>query len=263
MEILGYIAVFFVGLMLAIIGGGGSILMVPILFYLFELPADISTSYSLFLVGFCAALGAFQYYRQDQIFFRIGIIFAVPAFIGVFIVRKFLMPIIPHSFEILDYLVTKDKLILIVFAILMLLSSVSMILNRNNKSQKLKISQKNNIFLIAIEGLTVGGITGFVGAGGGFLIIPALVLLADLPIKKAVGTSLMIIAAKSLIGFIGDIGAFKIDWIFLMILSIISALGIVSGSFISKFVKAETLKPLFGYFTLLMGSLIIAQQLLN
>lgn len=261
MDLIGYITVMLVGVTLAVIGGGGSILTVPILVYLFKLPADISTSYSLLLVGLSAAVGAVQYGRQGLIAYRIGAIFTVPAFLGVFSVRKFLMPQIPESFELFSIFVTKDKLILMVFACIMLLASISMIRSRNGENNNEGKKKNLNIFVIALEGLIVGGVTGFVGAGGGFLIIPALVLLAGLPMKQAVGTSLMIIAVKSIFGFTGDIGVLAIDWSFLGTISAISIVGIFVGSHIAKFVKSETLKPLFGYFVLLMGGFIIFQQL--
>lgn len=260
MDLIGYTTVMLVGITLAVIGGGGSILTVPILVYLFKLPADISTSYSLFLVGISAAVGAVQYGKQNLIAYRTGVIFTVPAFLGVFSVRKFVMPRIPESFEIFSILITKDKLILVVFACIMLLASISMIRGRKETDKDGGKQKDLNIFLVGLEGLIVGGVTGFVGAGGGFLIIPALVLLAGLPMKEAVGTSLMIIAIKSLLGFTGDIGVLAIDWPFLGIISAISVFGIFVGGYIANFVRSETLKPLFGYFVLLMGGVIIFQQ---
>ena len=263
MDAIGYIAIMLVGMTLAIIGGGGSILTVPILVYLFRFPADLSTSYSLFLVGISAAVGAVQYGKQGLIAYRTGAIFTVPAFAGVFAVRKFLMPGIPSSFEFLSLMITKDKLILVTFAAIMLLASISMIRGRTN-GQADQLKKKNpSMRIVAIEGLIVGGITGFVGAGGGFLIIPALVLLAGLPMKEAVGTSLMIIAIKSLFGFTGDIGALAIDWQFLGIISAISIVGIFLGGRLAKWIRSETLKPLFGYFVLLMGAVILLQQFVN
>lgn len=261
MEIIGFATVMFVGITLAIIGGGGSILTVPILVYLFNLPADISTSYSLFLVGISAAVGAIQYGKQNLIAYRIGAIFTIPAFTGVFSVRKFVMPEIPDKFEIFSILITKDKFILVVFALVMLLASISMIRGRREGEKSEGQKKDLNYIVVGLEGLLLGGVTGFVGAGGGFLIIPALVLLAGLPMKEAVGTSLMIIAIKSLLGFTGDIGSLAIDWPFLLTISIISVSGIFIGGHFAKHVKSETLKPMFGYFVLLMGGFIILQQI--
>jgi len=114
--------------------------------------------------------------------------------------------------------------------------------------------------MIALEGLIVGGVTGFVGAGGGFLIIPALVMLAKLPMKQAVGTSLMIIAVKSLFGFLGDLGNQSIDWGFLALFSLLSIIGIYLGTYLSRFVSSAKLKPGFGWFVLIMGLFILAKE---
>ena len=260
MGILGYMAVLCVGIILAVLGGGGSILTVPILVYLFKLPADTSTSYSLFLVGTSAALGAFRYNKEGLIAYKIGTVFTVPSFLGVFATRKFLMPAIPPTINLGAIAITKDQLILLVFAIIMLLASISMIRPRKNKDNN-EVPKKLNLPIIAIEGLVVGCITGFVGAGGGFLIIPALVILAGLPIRQAIATSLMIIAIKSLLGFTGDIGNIAIDWGFLLTISAISLVGIAVGGRIAKYIDATNLKPLFGYFVLVMGIGMILQQM--
>jgi hypothetical protein len=142
----------------------------------------------------------------------------------------------------------------------MLLASVSMI-----KTKKKSTSEEKpityNIPLIIIEGIVVGMLTGIVGAGGGFLIIPALVLLANLPMKLAVGTSLVIIAAKSLIGFIGDVQNLIIDWTFLLSFTAVSIVGILIGVYATKFISGEKLKKGFGWFTLLMALYILYREL--
>lgn len=260
MELLGYTAIFFVGVVLAVIGGGGSILTVPIMVYLFGLSADSATSYSLFLVGVAALVGSLSYARKKLIAYRTGVIFAIPAFIGVFLVRKLLMPTIPDELTISSLSLTKDQLILGVFAIIMLMASVSMIRGRKEGPDEAK-PKDLNLAIVGVEGLIVGGVTGFVGAGGGFLIIPALVVLAGLPIKTAVGTSLMIIAAKSLIGFTGDVGTLTIDWLFLMTNTAISIGGTLVGAKLAGYVKAGVLKPVFGYFVFVMGTFMALQQI--
>ena len=261
MEILAYLSIMLVGIVLSVVGGGGSILTVPIFVYLFSLPADIATSYSLFLVGVAAGVGAIQYTKQGLVNFKIGAIFAVPAFLGVFLVRKFLMPEIPAEISLGFVSMSKDQLIMTVFAVIMLAASVSMI--RGRKEGESEENHPLNLPLITLEGLIVGAVTGFVGAGGGFLIIPALVILAKIPMKEAVATSLMIITVKSLFGFTGDIGQLPIDWPFLFITAGISALGILVGNRIGKHIPPGKLKKGFGYFVLLMGTIIIAQQLMQ
>lgn len=265
MEILAYLSLLLVGVTLSVIGGGGSILTVPIFVYLFGLAADTATSYSLFIVGLSAAIGAFHYYQEGLINFKVGITFAIPAFLGVFLVRLFIVPSIPVSIDIVFAELSKDQLILSVFAIVMVLASLSMLKGRSTPPSTQKSAPESHSFnypLILAEGLLVGGVTGFVGAGGGFLIIPALVVLAKLPMKQAVATSLAIIAVKSLLGFTGDLGQISIDWSFLFVSSALAIAGIVIGSRLAQFIPGEKLKRFFGGFVLFMGTTIILQQLI-
>ncbi|MEZ4910268.1 MAG: sulfite exporter TauE/SafE family protein [Saprospiraceae bacterium] len=204
MEIAGYILSILIGVSLGLIGSGGSILTVPVLVYLFSIDAVAATSYSLFIVGLTALIGSFEYFRKNLVNIRTAIVFGIPSIIAVFLTRAYLVPAIPQTiFTAGDFVLTKHVLLLLLFAVLMLLSSFSMI-KKSKKADETTGDQKFNYPLILIEGLLVGTITGLVGAGGGFLIIPALVLLSKLPMKEAVGTSLVIIAAKSLIGFLGE-----------------------------------------------------------
>ena len=157
-------------------------------------------------------------------------------------------------------MVTKNLAIMLFFAIIMLLASVSMIRNKRKETDE-EAEITYNYPLIIVEGLVVGTITGIVGAGGGFLIIPALVLLAKLPMKKAVATSLFIIAIKSLIGFLGDVQNLEIDWPFLLIFTGISIVGIFIGIWLNKFIDGKKLKKAFGWFVLVMGIYIIYKEI--
>ena len=205
-EIFGYIGALAIGIVLGLVGGGGSILTVPVLVYLIGLNPIISTAYSLFIVGVTALIGAFKNIRRGLVDFRTAIVFATPALISVYITRRFIIPAIPENlFSIGELMVTRNVAIMVFFAILMLAASYSMIKSKQNGKDELAKDKSFNYPLIVLEGIAVGLATGIVGAGGGFLIIPALVLLAGLPMKKAVATSLLIIAIKSLIGFIDDI----------------------------------------------------------
>ena len=228
-EILGYIGALLIGLVLGLIGGGGSILTVPILVYALSLNPVIGTAYSLFVVGATSLVGAVKNIMKGMVDIKTAIIFAIPAFIAVYLTRAFLIPAIPEElFTVGDFMITKNLAIMLFFAIIMLLASVSMIRNKRKETDE-EAEITYNYPLIIIEGIVVGTITGIVGAGGGFLIIPALVLLAKLPMKKAVATSLLIIAVKSLIGFIGDVQNLEIDWPFLLIFTGISIVGIFIG----------------------------------
>lgn len=261
-EILGYIASLLIGISLGLIGSGGSILTVPILVYLFSVRPELATAYSLFIVGGTALVGSFKFFKDGLIHIKTSIVFAIPSIIGVYSTRKFIVPAIPDTiFTIGDFAITKDLFIMVLFAVLMILSAFSMIKGRKNGSND-HPELTFNYPLIALEGIIVGGITGLVGAGGGFLIIPALVLLVKLPMKMAIGSSLIIIAAKSLIGFLGDIGNQTMDWTLLLVLTGLAVAGIFIGSVLSKNISNQKLKPTFGYFVLVMGIYIIGKELI-
>ncbi|SDS24435.1 hypothetical protein SAMN04515667_1734 [Formosa sp. Hel1_31_208] len=260
-QLLGYLGALLIGIVLGLIGGGGSILTVPILVYLMFINPVTATAYSLFVVGVSALVGAIRNMQKGLVDFRTAIVFAIPAFIAVYITRRYLVPAIPEElFTVGDFVITKNIGIMLFFALIMLIASVSMIKSKRGDSEEDSIIIYNYP-LIIIEGFVVGVLTGIVGAGGGFLIIPALVLLAKLPMKKAVATSLLIIAIKSLIGFIGDVENLDIEWAFLLTFSGVSIIGIFLGIYLSKFIEGKKLKKGFGWFVLAMGFYIIYKEL--
>jgi uncharacterized membrane protein YfcA len=266
MDILGYIGAIIMGLSLGLIGGGGSILTVPILVYLFHVDAVLATAYSLFIVGLTSLIGSGSHMRLGNIHWRTAIVFGIPSILAVYATRAWLVPWLPDPlFTAGNTEVSKALGMLIFFALLMVAAACSMIRKPKvpkGPDQPAEQAVKFNYPLILGEGLIVGTITGLVGAGGGFLIIPALVLLAKLPMKQAVGTSLIIIAAKSLLGFLGDLkGDEFIDWGFLGIFSAVAIGGILLGSMLSKRIPNEKLKPAFGWFVLVMGVYIIGREL--
>ena len=255
----GFAATILAGATMGLIGGGGSILTVPILVYLLEIPPVLATGYSLFVVGLSALVGSVNYFKFGLVNLKAGTIFAVPAFVGVFLARKYLVTALPvEIFNLGNLVVGRDLIVMGVFATVMILASVSMIRGGSESEQEGEL--QFNYPMIALEGLIVGAVTGFVGAGGGFLILPALVVLAKLPMKQAVGTSLMIIAVKSLFGFLGDLGNQSIDWGFLALFCLLSIIGIYLGTYLSRFVSSAKLKPGFGWFVLIMGLFILAKE---
>jgi len=260
-SIIGYFAAGLIGISLGLIGGGGSILTVPVLVYLFHVEPTLATAYSLFIVGTTSLVGGVQSALKHMVDFRTAVVFAIPSFIGVYLTRRYFVPLLPEElFTLGSFVVTRDIAIMVFFAIIMLVAAVSMIRNRGKESAEDQPIQYNYP-MIVVEGLVVGALTGIVGAGGGFLIIPALVLFAKLPMKKAVGTSLIIIAAKSLIGFLGDIGLGKhINFQFIIVVSIIAIAGIFLGSHISKYIESRKLKSGFGWFVLVMGIYVIFNE---
>ncbi len=263
MEMAGYIASLVIGISLGLIGGGGSILTVPVLVYLFGVEPVLATAYSLFIVGASSLVGAIPKYRQGLVNIKTAIIFGIPSIAAVFATRKFIVPLIPAEvFQIGDFVITKSILMMLLFAVLMVFASVSMIREKSKNNTEESEEQKFNYPVILLEGAVVGILTGLVGAGGGFLIIPALVLLSKLPMKQAVGTSLLIIAAKSLIGFTGDISNYTMDWRLLGIVTGLAIAGIFMGNQLSKKIDGNKLKKGFGWFVLIMGIYIIAKELL-
>ncbi|MFN3997296.1 sulfite exporter TauE/SafE family protein [Algoriphagus sp.] len=260
--IIGFAAAILIGVSLGLIGGGGSILTVPVLVYILNVDPVLATAYSLFVVGSTSLVGAGTFMKKGLVNYRTAIVFAIPSFITVFLTRKFLVPWLPDVlFKMGETVITKNIGIMVFFALIMLAASISMITGKNCKDCDENQELKFNYPMIALEGSIVGVVTGIVGAGGGFLIIPALVLLARLPMKMAVGTSLLIIAAKSLIGFLGDIGTQTIDWKMLLIFTGLSIIGIFIGSALSKKINEKILKTGFGWFVLVMGIYIIGKEL--
>lgn len=263
MDIVGYSASIFIGIALGLIGGGGSILTVPVLVYLFSIDAVLATAYSLFIVGITSIVGSVSYFRDGLVNIKTAIVFGIPSIVAVFLTRAYIVPAIPKEiFMIENFVITKSVLMMLIFAMLMIFASYSMI--KKNRSTQDEASQKQqfNYPLILVEGTVVGILTGFVGAGGGFLIIPALVLLSKLPMKEAVGTSLVIIAAKSLIGFLGEGSETVINWRFLLVVSAFAIVGLFLGMTLSKKINSAKLKPIFGWFVLVMGFYIIIKETL-
>jgi uncharacterized membrane protein YfcA len=330
--IAGYIAAVVIGFTLGLIGGGGSILTVPVLVYLLHINPVLATAYSLFVVGVSSTVGAFNYMKKGLLNYKTAIIFAVPSFIAVFLTRKFLVPAIPEQLfsigqldittEVLfilililamifvsllslnkifqgnkkhiktfllvtpaaimvflvrqflipripdnlivigDFTLSRGTGIMLFFALIMLLAGLSMIRKKkSSEDDKEPTGIIYNYPMIVVEGATIGTITGIVGAGGGFLIIPALVLLARLPMKMAIGTSLLIIAVKSLAGFLGDLSNQSIDWVFLLSFTGLAIIGIFIGTYSSRFIDNQKLKKGFGWFVLIMSVYIILKEL--
>ena len=258
MEILGYVGALFIGLVLGLTGGGGSILTVPILVYLMSINPVTATAYSLFIVGTTSTFGAIQNYRKNLVDIKNGFIFAIPSFIAVYLTRKFIVPRIPEIIIESPILITKNTFLMLFFAVIMIFGALSVL---KKKSQNTNSEEKRNLFLIGIQTFTIGIIIGLVGAGGGFLIIPSLILFAKLPMRKAVGTSLFIIAMNSLVGFIGDVQNLVIDWTFLLTFSAISVVGIFIGMYLTKYTNESQLKKIFAYFVLVMAAIILLKEM--
>lgn len=260
-QILGYFGALIIGLVMGLIGGGGSILSVPIFVYLFAFNPIIATSYSLFMVGISSIFGAFKNYRKNNVNFKIAFLFAIPAFIVIYLTRRYFLPEVPeHLFTLGTFTVTKSLAIMLLFAIVMLYSAIIMLKGK----KEIVISDNNktyNIPKIVFQAAIIGFFTGLIGAGGGFVIVPALILLGNLSMKQAVGTSLFIISINSLIGFTGDFGHIDIDWIFLLSFTAIAVVGILIGTSLANRVEGVKLKKGFGWFVLAMATFILIKEL--
>lgn len=263
-DLIGYVLAVLVGVSLGLIGSGGSILTVPILVYVMGVEPVLATAYSLFIVGATSLVGGIQNAVRKKVDFKTVIIFGIPSIIAVYLARAYLMPLIPDilfSVGGLDF--TKPIALMVLFALVMILASISMIRpGSGGREEGEETEIKYNYPMILLEGTLVGVLTGLVGAGGGFLIIPTLVLLARMPMKLAVGTSLFIIAAKSLLGFTGDLREdVALDWGLLITFTLLSVIGIFMGILISKKLAGSWLKVAFGWFVLVMGAYILIKEL--
>lgn len=265
MEITAYFLAVVIGITLGLIGAGGSILTVPILVYLLQLPVENATGYSLFIVGVSALVASVAYMRKGKVNYNTVWSFGISSIITVFLTRKLMVPAIPEIiFEIGTYQFTKETAIMLLFAALMILASISMIRKRNKPMAFTSMDSFQRNLLMMTEGIGVGVLTGLVGVGGGFLIVPALVVLVGLPMKTAVGTSLLIIALKSITGFAGDLSNnIEVPWQMLLIFTSLSIIGSIIGYYFSNFIPAKKLKPAFGWFVLVGGVIIIINETFN
>lgn len=256
MFLAGFVCALFVGIVLGLLGGGGSILSIPILVYLFGLDPVIASAYSLFIVGVTSLVGAVPKYREHLVNVKTAILFGIPSIVAIFSTRRWIVPSLPEVFFTEPFVLTKRLVLLGLFALLMVLAALTMIRKRNEDTEP----HRYRTFLVMVEGLLIGLLTGLVGAGGGFLIIPALVLLTGLPFKTAVGTSLFIIAINSLLGFAGDVLNYDIDWPFLLSVTAVAVVGIFVGSWLTPHFRGSSLRKAFGWLTLAMGIFILLRE---
>jgi len=257
LELLGWFSALLIGISLGLIGGGGSILTIPVLVYLLGFDMLSATSYSLFIVGSSSLVGGSLALKKKQADLRIALAFGAPSIVSVFLTRYWLLPLLPEA--VLG--IAKGAWLMGLFALLMVFAARSMI-----RGSSAKVAETSGNFslkkmgLVVAQGLGVGLLTGLLGAGGGFIIIPVLVQVTGLPMKKAIGTTLVIIAANSLIGFGGDLSNFSPNWPFLLLFSGLSILGIFVGIGLSQRIPGAKLKSAFGWFVLIMGLGMLVKQ---
>lgn len=266
---IGYLAALVMGIVLGVLGGGGSILTVPILVYLCGIDATLATSYSLGIVGVTALVGAARGLRKKLVDFRVVWLFGAPSVVGVILARSLLLPIAPENvLHIGDFLLTRDLLVLILFAAFMVAAGVVMVrqqpveIDSAARSLTFDRTKSSKILIVVVEGLVVGIFTGLVGAGGGFVIVPVLVAVLGLPIRLAIGTSLAIISLKSIAGVAADPMFWReADWMFLSGFTIAAVIGILLGGMLSSRIPAKPLKTAFGWFVLALGVFMLSKEI--
>ncbi|TMI70100.1 MAG: sulfite exporter TauE/SafE family protein [Bacteroidetes bacterium] len=265
MEIIGYIASILIGLSLGMIGSGGSILTVPVLVYLMHVNPSLATTSSLFIVGTTSLIGGLRAYSKELVDFKAVTVFGIPSIVTIFITRHFILPELRDMhFTVGSIIVSRDVFLMIVFAILMLAASFSMIINSRAETGddiQRQIATSHKGWLLLLLGLLVGIVTGFLGAGGGFLIIPSLVLFLKLPMKTAIGTSLFIIAINSLLGFLFSLKQFEYNWTILIVFTVLAIVGIFIGGKLAEKVPNTSLRKGFGWFVLVMAVYIFIKEL--
>jgi uncharacterized membrane protein YfcA len=261
-NLVGYLASALIGVSLGLIGGGGSIITIPVLVYLFHIEPTLATAYSLFIVGTTSLVGGIRNTVLKTVDFKSALLFSIPSTLAVYFTRHFLLPHIPeHIASIGSFTLTKDIALMLFFSLIMVLAALRMIRDKQGEEKEVTMDRKQ-LLIVILQGFIVGIVTGIIGAGGGFLIIPALVLLVGLPMKKAIGTSLIVIAINSLIGFMGDMHLVQeIDFPFMMILSGLAVMGVFFGMYLSRFIDGKNLKSGFGWFALAMAIFIIMKEL--
>lgn len=260
MELMGYLACASIGISLGLIGAGGSILMVPVLVFLFHMPPVLATSYSLFVVGVTSFFAASGKFRKGDVLIGSALAFGLTSMIVVVGIRHFIIPVIPKSFGSLGNApISYDLLCIVLFACLMILAAIVMI-NKNGKAHVENATGPGGLLKSIPYALLVGTVTGFLGAGGGFMLIPVMTLLLGMDIKKAVGTSLAVVALNSLSGFANDLNQVDINWEFLLIISAIALLGSIAGANLADRIDSKKLKACFGWFVLILGVLIITSE---
>lgn len=262
MEFLEYFSAIIIGLLLGLTGGGGSILTVPVLVYILNFNPIIASSYSLFIVGLTSTFGTLINLKKGNVDLKTGVLFAIPSLVSVYITRTYIVHSIPEIlFHNSSFTITKDLFLMVVFALVMFFAAVSMLRTPKINSTE-SFEKKPNGYFIILQIFSVGIVIGLIGAGGGFLIIPALIHFAKLPIKKAIGTSLLIIASNSLIGFSGDVQNINPDWSFLFKFAAFAMSGIFIGIYLSRYFKEQSLKKIFGWFVLIIALFILLKEIL-
>ncbi|MCG9890726.1 MAG: sulfite exporter TauE/SafE family protein [Thermosynechococcaceae cyanobacterium MS004] len=245
-----------IGLSLGLMGGGGSVLALPVLVYVMGVAPKSAIAMTLMIVGTVSLLGLIPHWRAGNINLKTALVFGPATMVGTFSGSKIAtLPWVTGTFQ------------MILFAVVMLMAAAFMIYRSTQSivpDEPLALYPKPLckycwLWLLS-EGVLVGILTGLVGVGGGFAIVPALVLLADVPMKQAIGTSLLIIIANSIAGFLGYLGHVNLDWHLMISFIFAASVGTLPGAYLARFVSAQRLQKIFGYFLLAVASFVLVQN---
>jgi uncharacterized membrane protein YfcA len=258
--VLGYAGAVFTGLILGLLGGGGALLSIPVLVYFFHMDATAATGYSLFLVGVTATSGALHNVRRKAVDYKAALYYGIPSVTTVYLFRRFIVHRLPDIiFSTSYFTLTRDHLILFFLCLVMFGVAYRMI--TATEEAEMEENHTINHPVLALYAVVIGCFIGLVGAGGGFLMTPALTHFANLNIKKAIATSLLLVAVNSFIGFLGDMHSnLRMDWHFLLVFSVFSISGVLLGSYLNHRIHGLVLKKAFGWFVLGIAFIIIAKE---
>lgn len=260
MEYVGFLALIAIGMILSLIGGGGSLLSLPILVYIFSLDVVTASSYSLFIVGTTSLVGAWLKQKEQRVDMQSAIIFSICSVVAIFFTRKWIVPQIPEEVFLFDsFPITKRVLMLSIFALLAIASSLAILLKDDLPSTS---HGRSRLKLLIPVSFSIGALVGFVGVGGGFLILPSLIFFARLPFKIALGTTLLIIGFSSLIGFLGDVMNHEINWIFLLLITSFATLGMMLGNSYLRNIPVRRLRESFGWIMLTIAIGILVTEII-
>lgn len=260
-ELETFIASLGIGLSLGFMGAGGSILTIPVFVYVLKKDPLTSGVYSMFVVGMSSMAGTIQSMFNKLVDFRVTITFGVPSIAGVLVARKLIVPLIPDElFSVGSFYFSKSMLFMLCLSGLMFLSALRMLKPQMSNNSPTINAEKPATILLLLRGLIVGAITGLLGIGGGFLIVPALYFLARLPVKKAIGTALLIITVNSLFSFLSSFGSMELDWLLLVKFSLGAIVGIMIGTRLSQKIPGYYLKKIFGWFVLSISIYIVYNE---
>ncbi len=262
MIFLGAIISLLIGIVLGLVGGGGSILTVPMVHYLFGTSMLLATTYSLIVVSIASGVGTLQRLPSKQVDFKQGLIFLVPSMSIAFLIRRFILPLIPQSFDFIGVQLSLEIIIALLLVGVMLFTAIRTLFSKREPS-----SEVPSITIVVLFGLLTGLLSGFIGAGGGFIIVPILMRLG-MDIRKAVGTSMFIISIQSAIALLGDVfnpqiaADGGIDWKLLSVITVLTVIGVFVGTYLQRHFSGKLLRQLFSYLLIAVALGVLTQKLI-